>query len=116
MACRVPMFSRYTEVDRRSAGVVQPTEDPGVTLARRLRELRTARWQGRGLTQRQLGIVLGGNKPLSVPLISSWENLTSPTPPPTHHLEAYALLFATERSVERGAPRLLALDELTPAE
>jgi hypothetical protein len=95
---------------------VQPTEEPGVPLARRLRELRTARWQGHGLTQRQLGIALGGNKPLSVPLISSWENLTSPTPPPTHHLEAYALFFATERSVERGSPRLLALDDLTQAE
>lgn len=92
---------------------MQPTEEPGVPLARRLRELRTARWQGHGLTQRQLGIALGGNKPLSVPLISSWENLTSPTPPPTHHLEAYALLFATERSMEGGSPQLLALGDLS---
>jgi hypothetical protein len=93
---------------------VQPNEDPGVALARRLRELRTARWQGHSLTQKELGAALGGDKPLSMSLISSWEKLTNPTPPPTHHLETYALFFATERSVERGAP--LALDDLTPAE
>jgi hypothetical protein len=95
---------------------VQPTEEPGVALARRLRALRTEWWPGHGLTQRQLGIALGGDKPLSVALISSWENLTSPTPPPPRHLEAYALFFATERSMEREPQRLLELGELTTAE
>jgi transcriptional regulator with XRE-family HTH domain len=95
---------------------VQPTEEPGVALARRLRTLRTELWPGRALTQRQLAAALGGDKPLSVALISSWENLNNPTPPPPRHLEAYALFFATERSVERQPLRPFELSELTAAE
>lgn len=95
---------------------MQPTEEPGVALARRLRTLRTELWPGRALTQRQLAAALGGDRPLSVALISSWENLTNPTPPPPRHLEAYALFFATERSAEREPLRPLELSELTAAE
>ncbi len=95
---------------------MQPTEEPGAALARRLRTLRTERWPGHSLTQRQIGAALGTNKPLSVGLISSWENVISPTSPPLRHLAAYALFFATERSVAREPLRLLELDELTAAE
>jgi hypothetical protein len=92
---------------------VQPTEDPDVLLARRLRALRKHQWSGRVVTQGQLAEVLGG---LSVALVSSWEKISHPTPPPLRHLETYALFFATERSVEREPFRLLRLDELTPVE
>ncbi len=95
---------------------MQPTEEPGVALARRLRALRTERWSGRSLTQRELGRALGIDKPLSMSLISSWEKVSDPTSPPPQHLEAYALFFATERSMEREPPRVLELSELTTAE
>jgi len=96
--------------------VVPQTDEPGEALPRRLRELRTERWSGHSLTQRQLGTALGRHKPLSVALISSWENLSNPTAPPTRHLEAYALFFATERSVAQEPPRLLELGELNADE
>jgi hypothetical protein len=95
---------------------VQPTEEPSAALAHRLKTLRVEHWPGHSLTQRQLGIALGGPRPLSVALISSWEKESSPTTPPIRHLESYALFFATERSVEREPPRPLDLEELTTAE
>lgn len=96
--------------------MVPHSEEPGEALPRRLRSLRTEQWSGHSLTQRQLGAALGRHKPLSVALISSWENLSNPTAPPLHHLEAYALFFATERSVAQVPPRLLDLGELTAEE
>ncbi|HEX4705551.1 MAG TPA: helix-turn-helix transcriptional regulator [Pseudonocardiaceae bacterium] len=95
---------------------MQPAEESGGALARRLRELRKEQWPGRVVTQGQLAKALGGAKTLSVPLISSWESQHSPQAPPLRHLETYALFFATERSVEREPFRLLDLTELTPAE
>jgi hypothetical protein len=95
---------------------VQPAEELDSVLARRLRGLRKHRWPSRVVTQSQLAKALGGAKPLSVRLISSWESLSRPQSPPQRHLENYALFFATERSVEREPFRLLDLAELTPAE
>jgi len=83
-----------------------------VALARRLRELRTQAWPTRALTQQQVGRALG----VSSPSISSWENERDPKTPPADRLRAYARLFGTERSVERGRPRLLADDELSTEE
>jgi hypothetical protein len=87
-----------------------------VELARLLRSLREDHWPGHGLTQAQLGQALGGEHPLSVALISSWESLTRPRVPPSGRLDAYASLFATERSVEGEAVRLLEAGELTDDE
>lgn len=95
---------------------MQPVDDSGVTLARRLRWLRQQRFPGRPITQPQLAAALSTVQKLSVPSISSWESLRTPTPPPKRRLEAYALLFATERSVTQGQVRLLRLDELTAEE
>lgn len=93
--------------------MVQPTEQPGVPLARRLRALRCEQWPERTVTQGQLAKALGG---VSVALVSSWEKLSRPTPPPQHHLATYARLFATERSIDGSSLRPLELDELTPSE
>jgi len=93
--------------------VAQPTEEPGVALARRLRALRKHRWTGLALTQTQLGAALGG---LSTGLISSWESESRPIAPPMRHLRAYALFFAAPRSLETDPPTMLDLTELTHAE
>jgi len=85
-------------------------------LARRLRQLRDI-WPDMPVTQAQLTIAFGGDKPLSESLISSWESRTSPKIPPLKRLECYAVFFATSRSVtDPDGPRLLGDDELTDAE
>lgn len=84
-------------------------------LARRLRALRKREWPGVEITQAQLGQALGGEQPVSVPAISSWESPTSPRMPQPGHLAAYARFFATRRSIDDGF-RLLTDLELTPAE
>jgi transcriptional regulator with XRE-family HTH domain len=90
--------------------------DPRQLLARRLRALREERWPDMKLTQPQLARALGGSRPLSVPLISSWESQGAPKIPPVHRLEAYAAFFATPRSVATGEPRMLGAAEMTDAE
>lgn len=85
-------------------------------LAQRLRSLREERWPERKITQPQLARALGKQRPISVPLISSWESRTSPVIPPSNRLDAYATFFATDRSVTGGSLRLLRPDELTEAE
>jgi transcriptional regulator with XRE-family HTH domain len=72
--------------------------DARTRLARRLRELRRDTWPGHSLTQGQVAQALG----VSVPLISSWENVTAPKVPPPERLAAYALLFALERFPDGG--------------
>ncbi len=74
------------------------SQDPRQKLARRLRALREDRWPGMKITQPQLAQALGGEKPLSVPLISSWESQSNPRIPPLARLDGYAALFATIRS------------------
>jgi hypothetical protein len=91
--------------------------DPRLLLARRLRALREEQWPDLKITQLQLGQALGGEKkPLSVPLISSWESQTNPKIPPYFRLEGYAQLFATRRSFEGVPPRLVKPDDMDAAE
>jgi transcriptional regulator with XRE-family HTH domain len=87
--------------------------DPRLTLARRLRALRT---EQSDLTQSQLASALGGSRRLSTASISSWESLKDPKIPPTSRLRAYAALFAVDRSFEHGEPRLLQSAQMTPEE
>lgn len=92
------------------------SRDPRQDLARRLRQLREERWPNVKITQPQLAQALGGDRALSVPLISSWESPGNPKIPPIPRLEAYATFFATPRSAEATPPRMLSLDELTEPE
>jgi transcriptional regulator with XRE-family HTH domain len=85
-------------------------------LARRLKGLREEHWPDAGLTQAQLAQALGGDRPLSVSLISSWENADRPVRPPVRRLQAYATLFATRRSEAGGVFRVLSDEELTDEE
>jgi transcriptional regulator with XRE-family HTH domain len=89
---------------------------PRPALARRLRALREEHWPDAGITQAQLAEALGGEKPLSISLISSWENAERPVRPPVRRLEAYATLFATRRSEAGGTLRVLSAEELTDDE
>jgi transcriptional regulator with XRE-family HTH domain len=91
-------------------------QDPRQELARYLRALREERWPGRKVTQPELAQALGGDKPLSVPLISSWESKTAPRIPPPSRLDGYAAVFATERSFSNGQPRMLTPRELSDEE
>ena len=92
------------------------SQDPRQLLARRLRELREDHWPGRKITQPQLARALGDGKPLSVPLISSWESQTNPHIPPLPRLEGYAAVFATSRSFDGTEPRRLSPEEMTDGE
>src|SRR5215470_13878710 len=100
----------------RSGGAKMADADARLLLARRLRALREEQWPDLKITQLQLGQALGGVKPLSVPLISSWESQTNPKIPPYYRLEAYAQLFATRRSFDSGTPRLIKPDDMDLAE
>ena len=92
------------------------SQDPRQLLAQRLRALREEHWPGRKITQPQLAQALGGSKPLSVPLISSWESQTNPRIPPLNRLEGYSVLFATMRSVGGSELRLLSPEDLNDDE
>ncbi|SFR24823.1 Transcriptional regulator, contains XRE-family HTH domain [Lentzea waywayandensis] len=85
-------------------------EDPALELARRLRSLRKSCWPGKRITQEQLAKAFD----VSVPLISSWERTKDPVLPPQHRLDAYAIFFATARSVDQKQFRLI--DPLTEDE
>src|SRR5215472_14346610 len=104
-----------SELQMNRAGAVD-RGDPRRLLARRLRALREERWPDMKITQPQLARALGGHRPLSVPLVSSWESQRAPKIPPIHRLEAYATFFATPRSVAGDEPRLLGAAEMTDAE
>jgi transcriptional regulator with XRE-family HTH domain len=82
-------------------------QDPRRLLAHRLRSLREHGPHDRKITQPELAEALGDGKPLSVPLISSWESQTNPRIPPLARLDGYAALFATARSFQTNPPRLL---------
>src|ERR1700761_9605148 len=84
-------------------------------LAQRLRSLREHHWPEK-VTQSELAQALGGRKPISVPLISSWESLNSKVIIPYKWVDAYATFFATGRSLSGDSPRLLKLSELTETE
>jgi hypothetical protein len=89
------------------------SQDARQLLARRLRALRDEGWPGRRITQNQLAQALGG---VSVPLISSWESPTNPHIPPLPRLDAYAALFATERSFNGELPQLISVEDMSDAE
>lgn len=93
-------------------------QDPHQVLARRLRALRELRWPGRKVNQSQLAAALSrnGNHPVSVPSISSWESRTNPKVPPAARLEDIATFFASPRSFDGQAGRLLSPDEMTVQE
>jgi transcriptional regulator with XRE-family HTH domain len=92
------------------------SQDPRQLLAQRLRALRETRVPDRKITQPELAKALGGGKPLSVPLISSWESQTNPRIPPLSRLEGYAALFATSRSFAGTEPRLLSPEDMSDEE
>jgi transcriptional regulator with XRE-family HTH domain len=89
--------------------VSPPQSQPA--LARRLRALR----EEAGITQAQLAQALGGEKPLSISLISSWENTDRPVIPPARRLSAYATLFAT-LSAGGDTVSVLSVEQLTDDE
>jgi hypothetical protein len=93
-------------------------QDARQVLARRLRALREEHWPGKKVKQAQLAEALGGdgNRSVSVPLISSWESLTNPKVPPASRIEDIATFFATPRSFDGQASRLLGPDEMTVEE
>jgi hypothetical protein len=95
---------------------VLPSDDPRGALARRLRALRQEHWADRRITQTQLAKAFSIEKPVSGPLISSWESPNNPTVPPPDRLAAYATFFATERSVARTPYRMLSVRQLTEQE
>ena len=94
------------------------SRDPRLILANRLRALREERWPGVKVKQTQLAAALSGNGKRSVtaPAISSWESETNPKVPPAPRLEDIATFFATRRSVQGQASRLLDIEELTEQE
>lgn len=93
-------------------------QGPRQVLARRLRDLREARWPGRKVNQSQLADALGedGRRSVSVPLISSWESQTNPKVPPSSRLEDIATFFASPRSFDGHVGHLLSPDEMTVQE
>jgi hypothetical protein len=92
-----------------------PPSPAHLQLAVRLRQLRQEQWANSKLTQGDLGKALGGDQPLSVATIASWENRTAPKLPQRERMFAYAQFFATPRSAN-GAPRLVPLDSFTDEE
>jgi hypothetical protein len=92
--------------------------DPRLVLARRLRALREEHWPGRKVNQAQLAAALGGdgNRPASVPLVSSWESRTNPQVPPVSRIHDIARFFASPRSFDGQIGHLLSSDELTVQE
>jgi len=95
---------------------MSPPPDASRRLARRLKELRKDGWPGVSITQADLAAAFSARKPASVPLISSWETTRGAVPPPRDRLAAYAIFFATPRSVEHRPFRVLEEHELTADE
>jgi len=92
-------------------------QDPRQILAHRVRALREEHWPEVKVKQAQLAAALSDSgKPVSVPLISSWESRSNPQVPPASRLEDLATFFATRRSLNGRVPHLLSLDEMTVQE
>jgi hypothetical protein len=70
------------------------------------------------VNQAQLAAALGGdgNRAVSVPLVSSWESRTNPQVPPESRIHDIARFFASPRSFDGQAGRLLSPAELTVQE
>jgi transcriptional regulator with XRE-family HTH domain len=84
------------------------TPEPAAALAQQLKLLRI----GRKITQDQLAKAMG----VSVPLISSWESVRNPVPPPDDRLRSYAEFFASTRSTDQHRWRPIGRAELTEEE
>lgn len=95
---------------------MQAAGQPDARLATRLRALRAEHWPDRRVTQQQIAEALGGETALSLSLISSWESIRKPVPPPASRLAGYATFFASRRSVQSSPARLLGDHELTEEE
>jgi hypothetical protein len=97
---------------------VNERDDSRQVLARRLRALREEHWPGRKVNQAQLAAALGGdgNRAVSVPLVSSWESRTNPQVPPVSRIHDIARFFASPRSFDGQAGRLLSPAEMTVQE
>jgi hypothetical protein len=94
-------------------------DDPGPrqVLARRLRALREEHWPERKVNQAQLATALSAaGKPVSVPLVSSWESRTNPVVPPASRIQDICRFYSSPRSFDGEVGRLLSLDELTAPE
>jgi hypothetical protein len=94
-------------------------DDPGPrqVLARRLRALREESWPGRKVHQAHLAAALSeAGKSVSVPLVSSWESRTNPQVPPASRIQDIATFFASPRSFDGKASRLLSTSELSAPE
>lgn len=93
-------------------------QDPRQILANRLRALREEHWPGKKVTQEQLAKALGGEgrRSVSVPLISSWESRGNPKVPPADRIRDIATFFASPRSFDGQAGRLLSVNEMKPPE
>jgi hypothetical protein len=87
----------------------------GAELAHMLRELRETGWLEPGLTQAQLATAFSEESQVGPATISSWESAHNTKTPNAERLEAYARFFAAKRVVD-GTPRLVPLEQLTPAE
>src|SRR5690349_795627 len=98
------------QVDSGESGP-QSGVEPGVALARRLKDLRTHAF-GQPITQSALAAVLG----VKAQSVSSWEREDRITVIPVRHLQAYALFFAVERSDDDGRLKLVERDELSDDE
>jgi hypothetical protein len=93
-------------------------QDSRQVLADRLRALREDHWPGKKVNQDQLAAALGGDgrRPVSVPLISSWESRTNPKVPPASRIQDIARFYASPRSFDGHVGRLLSPDEMTVQE
>lgn len=87
--------------------------DPGRALAERLRKLRKSSWPDVSITQAELAEALSRRKKASVQLVSSWERISSPTPPPADRLNAILTFYCTRRSIEARPYRLISEQDLT---
>lgn len=80
------------------------------SLGTRLRELRLTEWPDQRLNQDRVAAAIG----VSSPSISSYEK--DQAVPPPERLRRYAILFASRRWIDPGAPPRLTLDFLDPDE
>lgn len=92
-----------------------PANSGAVRLARRLRELRLSEWSDVELPRADLALALSTQGRVASATLSSWESLSAPKTPPLARLNAYAVFFATRKSLD-GKPHLVALDDLDSAE
>lgn len=80
-------------------------------LAKRLRDLRENEWPDLTVTQADLARALSTHTKVASTTISSWESQRDLKAPTAPRLNAYALFFASRRSLS-GSPHLLTVDDM----